>query len=394
MKWMRMRKRAKVKKSDLKKDTTKANLLAAVWDSIVLRDGDKTTLGESSNLHPNRWGTIPFLRVSWGDLGKNRCARGQGSGCVGIEETHRGSEALGLLAMFWHELEKSKASELLDVDATGADALSNAGACLIQRHYDCTPLFVRFGVLQDLLETHARYVIRTTDDRGFERWEVVTHEAYRKQYPRAATTKGVVELLGQSARLDWTSRATAENPVRLHSRRHIHVPPMFLQAGNANCFVDALSRASPLLSLGGITQMRQRVAWVWLNEVLDGASSCKRQQAYLVQALRRINLSNCLCTKGACIIHKLHRVIVKGTRENDLIGNVHALQVVYGITSKRESMLLALKWVIGFLDVVLGEPDPVCLAMQKELVDHTLLRGQKHVRGRRSQHNMSTCHII
>ena len=113
------------------------------------------------------------------------------------------------------------------------DELCNAGCIVLDRGYDATPMLVRFGSLQSLLEPVARYLIKVPAARGGERWAAVPFETFRERCPGAQTSSGVVEIMAQRLDLRWMRGDSMEH-------RCFHVPPMVLQQANSSCTFGAL----------------------------------------------------------------------------------------------------------------------------------------------------------
>ncbi len=86
---------------------------------------------------------------------------------------------------------------------------------------------------------------------------------------------------------------------------------------------------------------------------------------------------------GGCVAHKVHLVVSGVTRENDLIGNVHALEFIFRIKSRQDQILRALKeLVFEELELLPGPPDPAVMQLNRLAVEHTLLRFEEQVRAR------------
>ena len=247
---LRLSKQERRNERSLVKTRDDRSSLANVWNFLMLREGDacaedSTKTRRRTNYRHNRWGTSGFLRLAWGDLGANRRSRSCKHGPVAIDGSHRSGDALSVLSKFFFS------AETQELESLETKELKGAGSLVLRRHHDATPMLLRFGALQDVLEPHARYLVRKTDARGLEQWTCVRFDEYKKQYPRAATNKGVVEVLGQSVELEWTTLARLGGQL-LQNRRRLMAPPMLLQAGNANCIYEAFGKCNAMFTIEGL----------------------------------------------------------------------------------------------------------------------------------------------
>ena len=336
--------------------------LAAAWNEEVMRSGDQV----NGMAHDNVWATPGFLKFAWRQVGQSGpILRGKND----VHASNRGLEALSTLAASW-SLTQQQELDSLSQQWTRDDAV------FVRCHYDGTPMLFSFGHLQSVVEPHARYLIQVKDQRGFQRWKPVPYEEYKSLCPKAKTNSGVLEVQGQLADVYWT-RPSMQG---VEEHRKITRGPKFLQKNNADCISDSMGQECPMLGLDGTRELCLQVKWVFLSQFPDEAASNVRQHAYWEQELKPVK--NALFTKGACMLHKLHRVIAKSTKESTLIGHCHAVATVQADTSRRNAMQRATKaFIAEHLHIVHGEPDPYCARMQEALLSHTILRELEHTQG-------------
>jgi hypothetical protein len=70
---------------------------------------------------------------------------------------------------------------------------------VITKHYDATPLMLRFGRLQHLLCPHARYTVQDAS----RKWKLIRFDEFRQLHPQASPAKGVLEFFIQEISLHW-----------------------------------------------------------------------------------------------------------------------------------------------------------------------------------------------
>lgn len=338
------------------------------WNKLVLREGDQCYGAQESHVaaHSQRWSTSGFTRLGWQGIGQQMS--GSVGGENGIQESKRGLEATMLLSALWHRAEREQLASLQWDDGTS----------LFARHqHDATPMLVRFGIMEGVVAQSARYLVRGLNRHGDECWKTVPYEEFRRLHPRRATSTGVVEIFGQLVDFHWSSPHAMGSIV--HHRR-LHVPPMTLQRGNANCIVRATEKTCSTLSLTGIEDTCRRVPWFMLEQFPDECSANKRQQAFFKVSLAHV--PNFLYVCGPCLEHKFHRIIVQGTHEEDIIGHGHALQVIWDDVARRAKVSeQAKKQLVDKIEIRFAEPDAHCDAVQRRVVQHTLLRASTRTKG-------------
>ena len=326
---------------------------------IRSHERDGSLLGGS-----NRWSTPRYLKVAWQQLRCNGTA-----GKVDVQGTNRGLEALATLASTWSALQKGKVADFIS-------GFQEDDVIFVRWHHDATPSLLQFGQMEEVLAPHARYIIAEPQDNGEVKWRAVPLHVFRQYCPTGTLRSGVLEVLGQQVFIA-TTRPSLEG---VEAHRTVIVPPMILQAGNSNCVSNAGGQATCLLDLETLPEVCSRVKYVFLSEFPDEVAANRRQMAYWQQQLEPV--PNILISTGACVMHKLHRITVKATKEDDLCGHCHAVQVVLYDRSKRAAIRAAwLHLVEENLVILPQEPDPHCISMQASLLSHTVLRDQDHCRG-------------
>ena len=138
--------------------------------------------------------------------------------------------------------------------------------------------------------------MKTPTDRG-PRWTPVPFEVFREINPGAATSVGVLEVLGQLIDLRWQEPGVVQH-------RHVYVPPSVLQKGNSSCIMASLEGASPQLSADSLNDLADdHDVWVVWNEAPDSCSPNLRVQAYRASMLG----PRVLYAPGRCVGHGVHR---------------------------------------------------------------------------------------
>ena len=117
-----------------------------------------------------------------------------------------------------------------------------------------------------------------------------------------------------------------------------------------------------------------------LEQFPDECSASKRQQAFFKVSLAHVR--NFLYDCGPCLEHKFHRIIVQGTHEDDIIGHGHALQVIWDDVTRRAKVSeQAKQHLVAKTEIRFAEPDAGCDAVQRRVVQHTLLRASTRTKG-------------
>ena len=335
-----------------------------------MRVGDQSSLLATPGQDRKQLTTMGFLHDSWKYV-RQRETPNPGRECSVTGATHRQSSHAAILASFFARAQRQKITT--DLDFKGDESV------FVRWHHDATPLMLEFGALQPLLEQSARYLIREKDSRGISRWKAVPFEEYNKVHPGAGTHAGVLEVFGQLLDVIVTKPPRPES-VEEELKHGIFIPPYILESTCADCLLDAAAAASDFVSLEGIREICSKVDWYCLSTFPDGVSSNLRMQAYMASSLH--DIPNILLFDGPCVQHILHRICVKGLQETKLLGHVHAVHMVFSNKSNHQTFQAALeRFFMDNLDPWPGEPDPVQIRMQKQLLSFTLLRACDHTAG-------------
>ena len=82
-------------------------------------------------------------------------------------------------------------------------------AVVATRHFDSSPVMMKFGKMARLLMEHARYLenVPPPPDRpdGYGTVKLVSYAEYRKEFPRTSPEMGVVELLAMELDIAWAT---------------------------------------------------------------------------------------------------------------------------------------------------------------------------------------------
>lgn len=336
---------------------------------MVMRVADQSSLLATQGQDRKQLTTMGFLHDCWKYV-RQREFRPEGE-CSVIGATHRQASHVAILGSFFARAQRQKITT--DLDFKGDESV------FVRWHHDATPMMLAFGALQPLLEESARYLIREKDSRGISRWKAVPFEEYQKVHPGAATHAGVLEVFGQLLDVIVTRPPRPES-VEEELKHGIFIPPSILESTCADCLLDAAAAGSDFVSLDGIREICSKVDWFCLSTFPDGVSSNLRMQGYMAFSLH--DIPNLLLFDGPCVQHIFHRICVKGMQEDKLLGHVHAVHMVLSNKSHQPTCQAALKrFFMDNLDPLIGEPDPVQIRMQKQLLSFTLLRACDHTAG-------------
>ena len=105
-------------------------------------------MGQLERMHANRWTLQGYWRLAWRGVGKTDAHRG------GLADSWH---SLGAMTSASHNAavaqEKAFAKKLQDMTTCGR-------GLFISRFHDATPQMLRFGLLQEEVYQHVRYLIR------------------------------------------------------------------------------------------------------------------------------------------------------------------------------------------------------------------------------------------
>ncbi len=142
----------------------------------------------------------------------------------------------------------------------------------INRHYDATPLRCQFGLLQDSLFEHARYLIPDGERPG--KFKSVAWDEYHAIFPQDMPGKGILEIMGQTA-----SAHTTNSEGHCESRIILIAPNVLLRA-NSGCIYASVDAAVRPLNMEAIRALACSLRIITLSEVPDNASANWRKRGY------------------------------------------------------------------------------------------------------------------
>lgn len=346
--------------------------LGGVWNECHgLRIGDCAEVeaidGTGKILHPNTWTHVGLLKIGWGALG-NHVVPSRGANCIG--ETHRQADGLLCLARAIQKCSGDRWSGWL----SGIPANQ---AVHVERHYDPTQLFLRFGRLQQVLQPSARYLV--PDDARPGRFRSVPWDEYRAMYPRSTPAKGLVEFMAQTIDV-YTSDARHHDDAR-----SLLLAPSILSHGNASVTYEAIEHGTPEFALDTLLALASTRKLVTLSEVPDNNAVNKCKKRFTAHQLP----DNILYTPLGCCAHLLHRAIATGTGEDNIAGDVHACFVVTRHPGHREKLLKAAFEVVDEdFEVRAGPPPDEIMKHTRAIIEHTLLRTMDQTSGTVLRHKV------
>ena len=353
-------------------ETASVQAVRQAWNQeLGLRVGDQLCFGNDESLtsHPNTWTHPGLLKVGWKQLGK----RASGHRCAaGLGETRRGGDALLCVAAAC-----DKASRQVFLDWLAAIP---AGQPLhVEKHYDATSLMLRFGGLEDALHPVAKYLIPHEQLEG--RYRAVSLADFRKVYPKIQPSKGLLEFFAQTLIVCTSNDGEEDSRVLL-------LRPSILTHCNASTTYTAVETTTPGLTMARLKELAARHPFITFSEIPDNHSVNVRKRAFTSAELP----PNVFVTPLGCCAHLLHRVIVSSIREDDIVGDCHAVYVITRNPAHRDRLVAAAFAVIEEdFDVMPGSPPAEATAHMREILEHTLLRTLDHTAGslvkRPLQHN-------
>jgi hypothetical protein len=190
----------------------------------------------------------------------------------------------------------------------------------------------------------------------------------------APTGQGVVETFGQLADVSYWDHDVEEF-------RRYRFPPVFLEKGNASTIHSAVESACGSLSIENLVELSERTV-VLYDETVDCGKPNLRRRGFVSFKTRAC--PDLLYQRSlGCTVHLLNRLVTKVIGESRTVGDVHAVQYVLRIASKRNSLIRALHLLVcDELVVVHAAPPPEYLAHTSAVISHTIARTVEHVRGR------------
>ena len=348
------------------------------WNYRVLRQGDNVAVlgGEDvvpqdrGSLH-NRWNTHGFLTLAWSGIGllhaRKVCGRRRDTESS-IDSSTRLQESITSLSTLLEAVQEMELAATL--------AATSAKSYAVDLQHDSTPMLLSFGRLQEVLMATARYLVKAprSDGRG-DYWKTVSFPECRKAFPRAKCARGVLEIWAHRSRVHWCEK-DSNGTLTTHTRSAFR-KPVILERANSSCMYSAGENTHGDLSISGLNDLaKHKDAWIVMAENTDVVKANKRLSAFKASLYN----DRVLYAAGRCLGHRMHTVVSKSTREEDLVGHVHAVQFVSSISHRQQQLQGALWDLLDELLVVPGEPEAWWAEYHMEICSHTVLRFREGVR--------------
>ena len=363
--WMHTRRKALQAEQRLKSATESYTALRQAWNALHgLRAGDRIAISNNERkqcegvpVHSNRWDIDGLLRLAFKSVGKDSTVR------VGVGGTTHSAAAIASVAGIATSAQTQRMQAALSSLGPGA-------GLVITRHYDTTPMRLRFGSFYSTLAPHARYLV--PDPMRAGKWKAVPSHAFRTLSNKAMPKAGVLEVMASTVGLHWQEGKT------FHSKQ-LHCPPCILARASASCIYRALEEFPAELSIDGIRTLAARMHVVLVHEVPDGCSANNRKKAKTASEMP----ANALYIPASCTAHASHRIVVAATRESEVVGDVHAIAFTCTLASHHAGMLRVLQDIINEeLMWHQAEPLPEWEEQIETIMSHTICRDAEHICGK------------
>ena len=189
------------------------------------------------------------MKIAYAEIGKGlRTVRGE----QGIDICRRTQEALVTTAALHDRVCSGKTLEFKE----GISA-SPPSALLLLRHFDATPLYLKYGLIASEIQREGRYFVpeEYVDQYGVRlvRWKPGNHQTYQQTFPRCRCL--LVSWRFLLSRFQWSQHALVvvfpndslpANKVFQEYRedfRHLITPPRIVARGTSGCTFTAVSAA-------------------------------------------------------------------------------------------------------------------------------------------------------
>ena len=184
-------------------------------------------------------------------------------------------------------------------------------------------------------------------------------------------------FFGQTARI---SSSTNEG----RSVRDIVIAPRFLKNSTTASIHNAVEHALPMFSISMLKLLSKTLKYIIYHDVPDNISSNKRRQKYVSVELK--DTKNILYFPARCLAHLLGRVNTIMFDVDHTVGDIYAEHYVAQIPAHQNRLQ---KTLMAMLEEEFISLDPDGFPVQeanlkhtRRIIDRTLGRGMKFIRGR------------
>ena len=151
--------------------------LADAWDQMVVRHGDLAQRDGTASgrpwVHKNTYTTRGVLQLGFNEVGAHAKTHRRNRG---IDTSSKGLDALLTIAAAARKLCNAGASAVMQKASEGTKYM----AAILNRGYDSTPEFLRFGRFHTVLAEKARYLKRIEPPPGvvfgYDRRRTISYE--------------------------------------------------------------------------------------------------------------------------------------------------------------------------------------------------------------------------
>ncbi len=321
-----------------------------------------------------------MLKLALNNIGFSAGTR---AGEVGVSDSRRSVEALATAAA-------GVSSVFSKAEVRFRGEVDKSRALAINRFYDATPMFLKFGRLTSLIGS-SRYLKKVERPGQPVRWTTISYEEWRKEHPNLGKPRmGVLDLFATRLQVGHcsgsVSASSSSSPGSFDVQsaqcnfQEFHTPPPVIKSGTASCIYSAVDATSPSFSLASLSGWAAHDAdrVCILNDCPDNARSNLRCKKATAEELPGNMLYDMFC---GCTAHKLHNSTVKVSGESKLVGHVHACSFVMSLASRRQQLQEALEEVVSIeLKSIPGQAPPECREWSREVLKHTALARTELVR--------------
>ena len=345
------------------------------WNSQVRREGDQVGQG-AGQIHANTYRIDGMVREAFSFRQRPGDHK---MGEVSIDSSHRELETMCSIAALTQKAFVAQAVNRVEL----LDALGPSVA-FIQRSFDSTPSFHCFGSFPHLAK-RARYVREIpagTNGCQYARFTTQSYEdlvASEEANGRRRTRlpqRGILEILSRRSEVTWASVEDYQPQSWL-----CLYPPSVIEDTSCATLANALEQDSQLDSLAGLDS----ADIVVLDDMGDGHKSNVRYFKSQRDLLAPANFM-WYNEHSKCGAHLLHNAIVKESKEDRIVGHVHAVFTVLTVDARRDSLIRTFRGVVTQeLDVIHGDAPHVFKQHNAAIVEQTLLRTDALIKSRKGR---------